>query len=168
MTISPESRVARGGGRRVGEAPRGHPHPSDTLVDVRERYHPQCFVARGEECFGLGVHFVPESEVSVEARISCPPSWEGYPGLVHGGIIASLLDAAMTNALFARGTVAVTAEVNIRYRHPLPIGRVATVEGWVTQFEPPLYLVEAHIVSDAAVHATCTGKFMRMEIPNKQ
>jgi acyl-coenzyme A thioesterase PaaI-like protein len=140
----------------------GHPPPGDTLERLRSRHHPRCFVAREEGLFGLGVHFAARPDSSVEATVSCPASWEGYPGLVHGGIIASLLDGAMTNALFARGTVAVTAEAKIRYWHPLPLGRSATVLGAVAQCEPPLYIAEARITSSEGVHATCTAKFMRV------
>ena len=137
---------------------------SEKLEALRSLHHPRCFVGRAPGDFGLGVRFEAVSDASVEATVACPPAWEGYPGLVHGGIIASLLDGAMTNALFARGTVAVTAEVTLRYRHPLPLGRTATVVGCVTQCEPPLYLAEARIISGEVVHATCTGKFMRRDV----
>jgi uncharacterized protein (TIGR00369 family) len=136
--------------------------PGTLLERLRRLHHPRCFVARGEKDFGLGVRFGVRPDSGVEATVSCPASWEGYPGLVHGGIIASLLDGAMTNALFARGTVAVTAEVKIRYVHPLPLGRPASVVGRVTQCEPPLYVAEARICSGEMVHATGTAKFMRM------
>ena len=138
-----------------------------TLEDFRNHQHPRCFVARCPEELGLGVRFTVRGDASVEARVACPAAWEGYPGLVHGGVIASLLDGAMTNALFARGTAAVTAEAKIRYWHPLRLGESATVEGRVTRCEPPLYLVEARIASGPSgetVHATCAGKFMR--VPN--
>ena len=139
------------------------PLPSDEeLARFRDLHHPRCFVARDERDFGLGVCFTVRPDAGVETTVRCPASWEGYPGLAHGGIIASLLDGAMTNALFARGTAAVTAEVKIRFWHPLPLDRSATVVGLVTQCEPPLYVVEARITSGEVVHATCTGKFMRL------
>ena len=137
--------------------------PGEVLDHLRRLHHPRCFVRRAEEDLGLGVRFTVRSDSGVEAMVSCPAWWEGYPGLVHGGIIATLLDAAMTNALFAGGTVAVTAEVKIRYLHPLPLGSSATVVGHVTRREPPLYLVEARITSEETVHATCAGKFMRKD-----
>ncbi|MCG6956588.1 MAG: PaaI family thioesterase [Gemmatimonadetes bacterium] len=142
--------------------------PDATLERLRNLHHPRCFVGRDESDFGLGVRFDMRPDGGVEATVGCPPSWEGYPGMVHGGVIASLLDGAMTNALFARGTVAVTAEVKVRYWHPLPLGRSATVVGLVTQCEPPLYLVEARITCGDTVHATCTGKFMRLMEPERR
>ena len=133
----------------------------EVLERLRRLHHPRCFVGRPEDHFGLGVRFVVGADSGVEATVSCPAAWEGYPGLVHGGIIASLLDGAMTNALFAAGIVAVTAEVKIRYWSPLPLGRSATVVAHVTRREPPLYVVEARVSSGDTVHATCSGKFMR-------
>ena len=136
--------------------------PVDDLARVRQRHHPRCFVSRPAESSGLGVHFVAQPDGSVAATIAGPSSWEGYPGLVHGGIIASLLDGALTNALFARGTVAVTAELSIRYRAPFPLGRTATVTGRVTRCAPRLFVGEACIASEDRIYASCTGKFMRV------
>jgi hypothetical protein len=87
--------------------------PEATLQRLREVHHPRCFVGRDERDFGPGVRFDGRPDGGVEATVGCPPSWEGYGGMVQGGIIASLLDGAMTNALFARGTAAVTVT-----RHP--------------------------------------------------
>jgi acyl-coenzyme A thioesterase PaaI-like protein len=36
--------------------------------------------------------------------------------MLHGGVISSILDGTMTNCLFAHGTVAVTAELRVRFR----------------------------------------------------
>ena len=96
------------------------PAGAAALDALRDTHHPRCFVHRPPDDFGLGVTFAATADAAVEAAVACPASWEGYPGLVHGGIIAALLDGAMTNALFARGTVALTAEVALRYRRPCP------------------------------------------------
>ncbi len=66
--------------------------------------------------------------------------------MVHGGILAALLDDAMANCLWLRGVAAVTAKMALRYREPVPVGsrlhiygrllqereKVATAEGWIT------------------------------------
>lgn len=56
---------------------------------------------------------------------------QGYPGLVHGGIIATALDEAMGWAMFAVGVWAVTGKMEVRYRQPLPLDVKATVSGEV-------------------------------------
>lgn len=138
----------------------GIPSQEETLVRLRRKHHPRCFVSRPEEAFGLGVRYHARPDGCVEATVTCPQAWEGYTNLVHGGIVASLLDGAMTNALFARGTVALTAELKIRYWKPLRLGATAIVTGQVTRSEPPLYLAEARLTSEDGVYATCAGKFM--------
>jgi uncharacterized protein (TIGR00369 family) len=131
------------------------------LDDVRRRNHPRCFVGRREDRFGLGVTFTSVDEARVEATVECPASWEGYPGVVHGGIVASLLDAAMTNSLFARGLAPLTVELRVRYRRPLVLGRPGVVAGRVTGTRHGVLLAEADIVQDARVCASATGRFMR-------
>lgn len=74
------------------------------------------------------------------------PDHQGYDGVVHGGILAALLDDAMANCLWLRGIAAVTAKMALRYREPVQVGehlliygrllqereKVATAEGWIT------------------------------------
>lgn len=74
------------------------------------------------------------------------PNHQGYDGVVHGGILASVLDDAMANCLWLQGITAVTAKMSLRYREPVPVGsrllvygrllqereKTATAEGWMT------------------------------------
>lgn len=66
--------------------------------------------------------------------------------MVHGGILASVLDDAMANCLWMRGITAVTAKMSLRFREPVAVGsrlwvygrivqerdKTATAEGWLT------------------------------------
>ena len=87
-------------------------------------------------------------------------SFEGYAGWVHGGVIASLMDGAMTNCMFAQGVPVVTAELNVRFRHPVATDKAATVRAWVDQSSPPLYLLKAEVAQAEQIKATACGKFM--------
>jgi acyl-coenzyme A thioesterase PaaI-like protein len=85
--------------------------------------------------------------------------------MIHGGIVSTLLDAAMTNCLFALGHVAVTADLHVRFRHPLSTGQDAVVRAWVTRAAVPLFILEAQITQDGNIKATAVGKFMRTDAP---
>jgi acyl-coenzyme A thioesterase PaaI-like protein len=88
--------------------------------------------------------FIPQSE------------HQGYDGIVHGGILAAVLDDAMANCLWLRGIPVVTAKMTLRYREPVRIGssllvygrviqerkKTATTEGWIT-LPSGIRLVEA-------------------------
>jgi acyl-coenzyme A thioesterase PaaI-like protein len=97
--------------------------PSESLRSaLRRATHASCF-ACGEPASaapGLGLAFtVSPDGASVQAEWRAPAWAVGYDGLVHGGLLATALDAAMVHALFARGVVARTAALRIRYRQPV-------------------------------------------------
>ncbi|RPI62864.1 MAG: PaaI family thioesterase, partial [Planctomycetaceae bacterium] len=88
--------------------------------------------------------------------------YEGYEDVLHGGVISSLLDGAMTNCLFAHGIVAVTAELVVRFRHPVAIDVPVSVIGRIVSSSPPLHITEAKVIQDGVVMAVAKAKFMEM------
>jgi uncharacterized protein (TIGR00369 family) len=105
------------------------------------------------------VEFELSDDGGVEAVIECNESLEGYRGLIHGGVISSLLDAAMTNCVFARGDVALTAELNVRFRHPVMVGPPATVRARIERRYRSLYFASAELTQNHEIKATAEGKF---------
>ena len=81
---------------------------------------------------GLQIQFHLEGRRAV-GRFRVRPLHQGYPGLAHGGIAAAALDEAMGWAMYAAGTWAVTARMEVKYRHPLPLEQEITVWGEVTR-----------------------------------
>lgn len=71
-----------------------------------------------------------------------------------------MLDASMGHWLFAHGLAGVTAELNIRFRHPIRLGMPATAIAQLKRASHPLYILEARIVQDGQVKARATGKFI--------
>lgn len=126
--------------------------------------HPNCFVCSENNEHGLNLEFTPSADGGVSAIFKCSKQFEGYPGVLHGGIISSIVDGAMTNCLFIRGVVAVTADLNVRFRWPVFIDKKATVKAEVRRNDSPLYIVEARIIQEGKVRITATGKFL--EKPN--
>jgi acyl-coenzyme A thioesterase PaaI-like protein len=78
---------------------------------------------------------------------------------MHGGVVATLLDAAMTHCLFAQGVQAVTARLSIRFRHPVRVGTQADVRAWLTRSASPLYEMRAELRQDERVCAAADAKF---------
>ena len=97
------------------------------------------------------------------AQWQCAPRFESYPGIVHGGIVATILDAAMTQCLLRNGVVAVTGQMQIEYESPLRSGEKATVYAAIARSRPPLYLLSAEVLQDGAVAARAMAKFMRTQ-----
>jgi len=122
--------------------------------------HPNCFVCGPGQGRGLRLRFVLLKDGSVQARFACSRAFEGYPGLLHGGIIASLLDGAMTNCLFAHGEQGITGELKVRFRHPVVTDRPAVVRAWIDRSLPPFHVLRAELIQDDWVKAKATGKFV--------
>jgi acyl-coenzyme A thioesterase PaaI-like protein len=130
------------------------------LADVRKKEHERCFVCDPDNSAGLGLRFQMCADGCVIASFNCPEAFHGYPRWLHGGVTSSLLDGAMTNCLFARGVVAVTAQLSIRFLHPVVIDHQAHVKAWVEKSYPPLHLLRAELFQNGKVLATASGKFM--------
>jgi acyl-coenzyme A thioesterase PaaI-like protein len=96
----------------------------------------------------------------VWASFDCRDVLQGYPQRLHGGVISSLLDGVMTNCMFAQGLVAVTAELRIRFRHPVATDCQANLRAWVDRSCPPLFVLKAELRQLDEIKATAEGKFV--------
>lgn len=99
-------------------------------------------------------------EGRVEGVFSCRRTFQGYDGYLHGGVISSLLDGSMCNCLFARGKIAVTGELTVRFLFPVLVNRTAIVQAWIKESRAPLHMTEAKMIQDGRVVAMARAKFM--------
>ena len=130
-----------------------------TLASVKEKVHSGCVVCGASNTRGLHLDFAVMPDGSVQADFPCADVLEGYPHTLHGGVIASLLDGAMTNCLFAHGCIAVTAELAVQFLKPVATDRKATVQAWLEDSMLCLYRLAAELCQDGEVMARATGKF---------
>ena len=132
---------------------------NEMLNNMRDRVHPKCIVCSFANTKGLNVKFDVADNGNVKADFQCDEAFEGYPGVLHGGVISSILDGAMGNCMFARGQAAVTVEMTTRFRHPVTTYSQATVSARIIRTSHPLYLLEAEIIQDGEIKATAKSKF---------
>ncbi len=121
--------------------------------------HPACIACRPPREGGLGLSFDVAEDGSVTTHFACDAHYQGYPDRLHGGIVATLLDSAMTHCLFARRIRGMTARLNIAYRHPVDVGAAATVRAWLVEFRAPLYILKAELIQHDRVRVTADAKF---------
>jgi uncharacterized protein (TIGR00369 family) len=136
--------------------------PLDQLRRLHATTHPQCIVCGADNPRGLQIDFRPAADSGVEADFDCARVFEGYSHRIHGGVIAAILDGAMTNCLFAHGLVAVTAELTVRYRHPVTAGRRVTVRAWIRESSRRLHRMRAELAQNGRVLITATAKFLEL------
>jgi acyl-coenzyme A thioesterase PaaI-like protein len=88
---------------------------------------------------------------------------QGYPGLMHGGVMAAALDEAMGWAMYALGVWAVTGKMEVKYRQPLPLHQKATVSGEVIRNRGHWLEMRGEIRSEEGrLMAESYGLFMRL------
>ena len=71
-----------------------------------------------------------------------------------------MLDSAMANCLFAHQIVAVTARLIVRFILPVAVDQTAAVKAWITEFEPPLYVLEAQMEQNGRIVVRASAKFI--------
>ena len=127
---------------------------------VHGRAHLLCFACGESAGGGLGLRFHVEDDGVVATDWNCPATYQGYAGVLHGGVIATLLDSAMVHALFARGIAARTAELRVRYRHPVRTDESVVITARLGTQIGPLYVLDANLGQHGTVCATARAKFM--------
>ncbi len=85
---------------------------------------------------------------------------QGYDGYLHGGVIAALLDAAMTHCLFERGVKGFTADLRVRYLQPIPFNAPLTLRARLVSSRPPLFRLESRLLLGETTMARAEARFM--------
>ncbi len=90
-----------------------------------------CFVCGLENVHGLQLSFYQDSDGQVIAETVVPKRFQGYPGVVHGGIVASMLDEVAMRAAMVEdhNRFMVTARMTLRYRRQIPVEQPLTMVG---------------------------------------
>lgn len=89
---------------------------------------------------------------------------QGFRDIVHGGIIATVLDEAMVKAALSRGIQAVTAELTVRFKSPLMTGEDATVVAELSKPDGKVVETSARILKrDGVLVAEARAKLLRNE-----
>jgi uncharacterized protein (TIGR00369 family) len=100
----------------------------------------------------------------VEVEFTSNFKQEGYRGVVHGGIMCSLLDETIGWAVAVdRKKYFMTGELNVRFVRPWPIGVTMVIKGWSVEHKSKYTIAKGEIVDKkGAVYAKASGKFFLM------
>jgi acyl-coenzyme A thioesterase PaaI-like protein len=108
----------------------------------------------------IGITFTPQGD-SVIAVFQAKPQWQGYSGLLHGGMISTLLDAAMTHCLFHHGIEAMTASLKVRFLEPVPCTGMLKVKATLGDQRRHVYLLKAELAASGRCLARAEARFIR-------
>jgi len=119
---------------------------TDAPARLSARLNSSCFVCGMENSRGLRLHFEQNNDGAMSAEWTPDPAFEGFEGIVHGGIVSTVLDESMAKAVAATGVEALTAELRVRFRRHVAAGDPMRVHGWVKDRNKRIIQAEATLV----------------------
>lgn len=119
-----------------------------------------CFVCGPDNPVGLRLRFTRDGE-AVTAEFVPREEHVGWEGVVHGGILAAVLDDAMGNVFYLRGYQALTARMEVRFRRPVRPGERLQVRAWVASEDSRTITTRAELLRDGEVVCSGQGVFLR-------
>ena len=132
-----------------------------------DREYRQCFGCGQDNPIGLKLSFRQDGNM---ARTEYTPSelYQGWPGLVHGGILSCMLDEAMGWVVMLQGINCVTAEMQVKLKRPVPVNEPLTITSSITRQTRKLIKSKAAIsLDDGTLIAEGTATQFVVDSPNK-
>ena len=120
-----------------------------------------CFACGQKNPISLGLKFQFNEENKVKANFKPRKNLQGFKDIVHGGIISTVLDEAMSKVVNLKEFEAVTAEMTVRFKKPVPINNDYIVNGIFNKKYKNLLFTEAFLQDrQETIYATAEAKFM--------
>lgn len=111
----------------------------------------------------LTVRVLEEGQKAVvEGRVVFTAAYEGAPGCVHGGFLASAFDEVLGVAQSASGNPGMTANLSVDYRSPTPILRELVFRGWCDRIDGRKIYTRGTLHHGDTLCAEASGLFIAM------
>jgi uncharacterized protein (TIGR00369 family) len=125
-----------------------------------------CFVCGENNPGGLRLIFeIDREHQTLKTTFVASSTFQGWDGIVHGGIISTLLDEAMAKLVYELGFQAVTAFLVIKFKKPAPILEPLSVYGEIMEVNKRLIRAKAHVAKeDGTILATGSSTFVKQTI----
>ena len=128
-------------------------------------FHPGSFVGGTAHPFAPQVSFRQDGP-AVTGSVTLGKSFEGGPGLVHGGVLATIFDHAMGAAMFLGGHAAMTRTLDVRYTAPTRLYVPLEVTAQIDRVEGRRVVVSATITQDGRATADAESVFVQLTDEN--
>jgi uncharacterized protein (TIGR00369 family) len=133
---------------------------SDQKVLVQQPNSEMCFVCGRSNPVGLYMKFYDDGETQVMSDFTVPEQYQGYPGVVHGGVIAAMLDevVARVSMIGDPHHFMMSVKLQVLYRHPVPtekplkiVGRILRLRGRLGKAEGQIILPDGTVACESVM-----------------
>ncbi len=133
------------------------------LKRLREIHHSQCLFNR-QPSIVPGLKFAFDDAGTLQGEFNGNEFQQGYDEMVHGGVVAAIIDASMAQCLMGHGVVGYTANLSVKYRKPVMIQTKTTLTTSITAVNCGLlYSMKCEIVQNRNLVVQATGRFFKVK-----
>ena len=122
-----------------------------------------CFVCGKQNGSGLQLEFELIGDDRIRTEFTPPKRFQGWKDVLHGGIIATILDEVMVNGAYLRQIMAVTTKLQMTLRHPAAIGERLIFYGQILKQGTRTVNMKAWVEGeDGRIVAEATGLLIKI------
>jgi len=131
-----------------------------------------CFLCGLENPVGLHLHIYEVEPGRVESRYIAPDHFQGYPGVLHRGIVGAIIDEISGRALMGSDPLnprfMYTAKLEVKYRKNVPIGQPLKIVGKALKIKSRSAEAWAGIYDGETDELLAEGTTLLMNVPPEQ
>ncbi|WP_162030777.1 MULTISPECIES: PaaI family thioesterase [unclassified Lentimonas] len=131
------------------------------LSRLRRSGHHHCLACTHPD---LKLNFTLDGPHRLRSSIDFTKEMTSFNGMIHGGLIALLIDEAMTCALMAEGHYCATGDLKLRYHQPTRPEPTAYITVTVDSKFGKLYRLSAELKQKGVLCASAQARFMKQAI----
>ena len=122
-----------------------------------------CFVCGADNADGLRLSFEIDADArTLKTQWTPDERFQGFSGIIHGGLVATVLDEAVAKLCVEVGIPAVTAGMDIRFLKPVSVGELLTIHGRIETTNGRVVTGVSEVIKpDGTVAARAVVKMIR-------
>lgn len=141
-------------------------------MTIKQANSKMCFICGLENPVGLHLHIYETEPGRVESMYLAPDHFQGYPGVLHGGIVAAIVDEIAGRSLMGSDPSSprfmFTAKMEVKYRKNVPIGKMLKILGKAGKSRSKSAEAWAGIYDAEMDELLAEGNVLLMDVPAEQ
>jgi len=141
-------------------------------MKIKQPNSKMCFICGLENPVGLHLHIYETGPGIVETSYTAPDHFQGYPGVLHGGIVSAIIDEIAGRSHMGSDPnnprFMFTAKLEVKYRRNVPVGRALKIIGKAGKSKSRSAEAWAGIYEDESNELLAEGNVLLINVPEDQ
>jgi len=142
------------------------------MAKIKQPNSRHCFVCGLENPVGMHLHIYEVEPGMVESQYIAPDHFQGYPGVLHGGMVAALIDEISGRAHMGgdpqNPRFMFTGKLEVKYRKNVPIGKLLKIVGKATKSKGKIAEAWGGFYDGETNELLAEGTVMNINVPEGQ